>query len=78
MHYAGSTSTAHVTGHSCRHTTITFGFLGGARSEEVQQMARHVSIDTTMDYNHHLERIDKAAEQRVDDVLRKAMAANDG
>jgi hypothetical protein len=36
-------------------------------------MARHASLDTTMGYNHHLQRIDSAAERVVAEVLRGAM-----
>jgi integrase/recombinase XerC/integrase/recombinase XerD len=58
-----------ITAHSLRHTAVTLSLLGGAKVEEAQKMARHSSIETTMIYAHHIDRITRAPERRIDDVL---------
>lgn len=60
--------------HSFRHSAVTYGFMSGAKPEEVQQMARHSSILTTLGYNHHLQRIEQAAERKVDELLRTVLS----
>ena len=62
-------SSAHLTAHSLRHTAVTFALKGGADAQEVQAMARHASIETTMIYAHNLERMDAGAEHAVDAYL---------
>lgn len=47
-----------LTAHSLRHTAITLALLGGEDIQQVQQLARHSNINTTMIYNHS---IDKAS-----------------
>jgi len=59
-----------LTAHSLRHTTITLGLRAGAKPQDVQHMARHSSLDTTMGYAHNIERIDNAAERWVDAILK--------
>jgi integrase len=58
-----------VTAHSLRHTTVTLALMGGATVQEVQQLARHASIDTTMIYAHNIERLEGKAEASVDAML---------
>lgn len=58
-----------LTAHSFRHTAITFALLAGAELSEVQKMARHSSINTTMIYNHSINRIGNAPERRIDSLL---------
>ena len=50
-----------ITTHSLRHTAITLSLLGGTPLQEVQQMARHSNINTTMIYAHNLKRIESNA-----------------
>lgn len=45
-----------LTAHSLRHTAVTLSLLAGESLEEVQQFARHKNIETTMIYNHALDR----------------------
>jgi len=45
-----------LTAHSLRHTAVTLSLLAGKDLAEVQQFARHSSINTTLIYAHHLER----------------------
>lgn len=45
-----------LTAHSTRHTAVTLALLNGQSLEEVQQFARHANLQTTMIYNHALER----------------------
>ena len=57
------------TAHSLRHTAITFSLLGGATERDAQQMARHANITTTMLYSHDIDRIKRAAEREIGNVL---------
>lgn len=45
-----------LTAHSMRHTAITQMLLNGATLEEAKQVARHSNINTTLIYNHAIER----------------------
>lgn len=58
-----------ITTHSLRHTAITLSLLGGTPLQEVQQMARHSNINTTMIYAHNLKRIESNAEQNIQTLL---------
>lgn len=44
------------TAHSFRHTAATLGIRAGKELTDVQQMMRHSNLQTTMIYNHALER----------------------
>ena len=57
------------TAHSLRHTAITFSLLGGATERDAQQMARHANLTTTMLYSHDIDRIKRAAEREIGNVL---------
>ena len=46
-----------ITAHSLRHTTATIAYLAGVPVEEIQQLMRHKSINTTMIYTHTLDRL---------------------
>lgn len=58
-----------ITTHSLRHTAITLSLLGGTPLQEVQQMARHSNINTTMIYAHNLKRIESNAEDNIQKLL---------
>lgn len=58
-----------ITSHSLRHTAITLSLIGGTPLQEVQQMARHSNINTTMIYAHNLKRIESNAEQNIQTLL---------
>lgn len=58
-----------ITTHSLRHTAITLSLIGGTPLQEVQQMARHSNINTTMIYAHNLKRIESNAEQNIQVLL---------
>ncbi len=45
-----------LTAHSLRHTAVTQALIAGETLDRVQQFARHANIQTTMIYNHSLER----------------------
>lgn len=51
--------------HGFRHFAITQAILNGADLTQVQQMARHKSISTTMIYNHAVERANNHCETSV-------------
>lgn len=54
-----------LTAHSLRHTAATLNLLNGGSLEETQQLLRHSSINTTMIYNHQLERARNDSESRI-------------
>ncbi|NCD12086.1 MAG: integrase [Epsilonproteobacteria bacterium] len=54
-----------LTAHSLRHTAATLNLLNGGNIEETQQLLRHTSINTTMIYSHHLDRMKNNSEDRV-------------
>lgn len=45
-----------LTAHSLRHTAVTISLLQGNSLEEARQFARHSNIETTLIYNHALDR----------------------
>lgn len=58
-----------ITAHSLRHTAVTLSLIAGATIQEAQAMARHVNINTTLIYAHNLDRIAKAPERKIADLL---------
>ncbi|MDA8091911.1 MAG: tyrosine-type recombinase/integrase [Nitrospiraceae bacterium] len=56
-----------ITPHSLRHTAITLAIEGGGGDNlvQVQQMARHENISTTLGYFHEMKRIQNAAERAI-------------
>jgi integrase/recombinase XerC len=54
-----------LTPHSLRHTAITLSLQAGVTLQEVQQFARHSSINTTQIYAHNLERLDNPCEMHL-------------
>lgn len=58
-----------ITAHSLRHTAVTSALLAGASLQEVQALARHKSINTTMIYAHNLDRMKAGAEHAIDGLL---------
>lgn len=66
---AHGVDTPSITAHSLRHTAVTSALIAGASLQEVQAMARHKSISTTMIYAHNLDRMKAGAENAVDGLL---------
>lgn len=58
-----------LTAHSLRHTAATIMLLAGEALPKVQQVLRHVNINTTMIYNNALERLKNQAEQKAADAI---------
>lgn len=58
-----------LTAHSTRHTACTLALLSGASLQDVQQMARHQNINTTLIYSHNINRLNKNAESKIADLL---------
>lgn len=54
-----------LTAHSFRHTAGTLALMNGASLEQVQQMLRHASINTTMIYMHGIDRAKNDSELKV-------------
>ena len=61
---AGFNSTR-LTAHSLRHTAITLALMGGQSLTDVQAFARHSNINTTMIYNHSVNRMMSACENTI-------------
>lgn len=58
-----------LTAHSTRHTAATLNLLNGATLEETQQLLRHVNLQTTEIYAHHLQAAKNKSSQRVDNAI---------
>jgi len=58
-----------LTAHSLRHTAITQALLAGSPLQEVQQFARHNSINTTQIYAHNLDRLQSSCEANIVSVI---------
>ena len=58
-----------LTAHSLRHTAATLNLLSGSSIEETQQLLRHTSINTTMIYSHHLDRMKNNSEDRITQAI---------
>lgn len=58
-----------MTAHSLRHTAGTLNLVSGGTLEETQQLLRHKSLQTTLIYNHALERAKNQSENRLDSNL---------
>ena len=54
-----------LTAHSLRHTAVTLSLLAGNNLTEVQQFARHANLNTTMIYNHALDKAKNACSQSI-------------
>ena len=54
-----------LTAHSLRHTAITLNLLAGNSLTDVQAFARHNSINTTMIYNHAINRMTSTCENTI-------------
>ena len=58
-----------ITPHSLRHTAITLALQGGATIQEARLLGRHSSINTTLTYAHNIDRIARAPERKIDQLL---------
>ena len=68
MIHAGYNSTR-LTAHSFRHSAVTLAILAGNSIYDVQSFARHSSINTTMIYNHSVNRINSLCELSVSNAI---------
>jgi integrase/recombinase XerC/integrase/recombinase XerD len=55
--------------HSLRHTCVSIAVQAGAKIQDVQQMARHADIGTTMGYYHSHNRSMGLPEKKIDELL---------
>jgi integrase/recombinase XerC/integrase/recombinase XerD len=58
-----------ITPHSLRHTAITLSLIAGASVQEARLLGRHSDINTTLTYAHNIDRIARAPERKIDEVL---------
>lgn len=60
-----------LTAHSLRHTAATLNILNGGTLEETQQLLRHVNINTTLIYEHEIDRLKSKSEERIASAIFK-------
>ena len=58
-----------LSAHSLRHTAATLALEAGASFQEVQQMMRHKSLNTTMIYAHNMDRKKNKTEEKLESIL---------
>ncbi|HHV8337054.1 TPA: tyrosine-type recombinase/integrase [Streptococcus pneumoniae] len=58
-----------LTAHSLRHTAITLALLAGRDITEVQQFARHANLNTTMIYNHALDKAKNSCSDAITSAI---------
>lgn len=58
-----------LTAHSLRHTAVTLALLQGNSIDDVKEFARHSSINTTMIYNHAVNRMNSNCENSVSQAI---------
>lgn len=58
-----------ISAHSLRHSAVTFSLLGGATLQETAAMVRHTDINSTLIYNHSINRAAGIPEKAVDNLL---------
>lgn len=67
--------TPRLTAHSLRHCAATTMILAGVELTQVQQVLRHVNINTTMIYNNAVKRMKNQAEQIAADSIFDTISA---
>lgn len=63
-------NSSRMTAHSLRHTAVTLALEAGASLQDASSMARHASVTTTQIYAHNMDRIKKAPELLVAELLK--------
>ena len=58
-------NSSRITAHSLRHSAVTFSLMSGISLPDVQAFARHSSLNTTMIYNHSIQRINSLCESNI-------------
>lgn len=58
-----------LTAHSFRHSAVTLSLIGGMNLADVQAFARHASINTTMIYNHAINRMASKCEMTIEQAI---------
>ena len=68
-------NTKRLSAHSLRHTAATTMIIAGISLMQVQQVLRHVNINTTMIYNNAVERMKNTAEQTAANAIFDTISA---
>jgi site-specific recombinase XerD len=63
--------TPRYSSHSLRHSCVTFALMNGSSLIETAAMVRHTDINSTLIYNHAINRTAGIPERAVDDLLEK-------
>lgn len=64
-----------LSAHSLRHTAATTMLIAGVELTQVQQVLRHVNINTTLIYSHTVERMKNTAEQTAANAIFDSISA---
>lgn len=72
---AAGFDTPRLTAHSLRHTAATAMIIAGVDLTQVQQVLRHVNINTTMIYNNAVARMKNQAEQIAANAIFDSISA---
>lgn len=72
---AAGFDTPRLTAHSLRHTAATAMIIAGVELTQVQQVLRHVNINTTMIYNNAVNRMKNTAEQTAANAIFDTISA---
>lgn len=67
--------TPRLTAHSLRHSAATAMIIAGVELTQVQQVLRHVNINTTMIYNNAVQRMKNTAEQVAANAIFDSISA---
>ncbi len=60
-----------ITPHALRHTAAMFNLLRGGSLEATRQLMRHETIQSTLVYQEHLERIKDDSEDQIEAFILK-------
>jgi len=64
-----------ITPHCLRHTAATMNLLRGGSVEQTRQLLRHVEIQSTLVYVHHIERMKDDSEYQIESFILKEEAS---
>jgi site-specific recombinase XerD len=58
-----------ITPHSLRHTAATLNLVRGSSLEETKRFMRHKSLDSTLVYAHHINRMEDDSENQIESYI---------
>lgn len=58
-----------ITPHSLRHTAATLNLMRGSSLEETKRFMRHISLDSTLVYAHHINQMEDDSENQIESYI---------